>query len=390
MIADLLKKLIQLTSLLNSGADLNEALKYIYKSYEGILPYNMIGIVLANPFGSTYNQMCISDDGKECTCVYKDNELSNIKCCGVLEKKVLDQLITWKKVRIIESYEEYLKSNGDSEHTKVLLKEGYKSSISIPIVANDICYGVLKFLSKKDNAFNHNHIVIAKIIANCLSLSIEKSFLIEELVLTSIMGFVKLVEARDNDTGEHVERMQNYSRIIAKSLMNMGKYKETITNDFIGDVYKFSPLHDIGKIAIPDSILLKPGKLTEEEFKVMKTHTTIGANILKNASESLSRKGKDFFKMAIDIALYHHEKFDGTGYPMGMRGSDIPISARIVAVADVLDALSSKRVYKKAYDIFDSMKIIVNQKGTSFDPIVIDALMDSVKEVVNVYEQYNN
>lgn len=204
------------------------------------------------------------------------------------------------------------------------------------------------------------------------------------------MGFVKLIEAKDNDTGEHVERIQDYCKIIAKNLMDKGKYKETIINDFIIDIYKFSPLHDIGKVAIPDSILLKPGKLTKEEFEIMKTHTTIGANILKNASEGLIKKGINFFGMAIDIAAYHHEKFDGTGYPLGIKGQDIPISARIVAVADVLDALSSKRVYKEAYNIFDSMKIVVNQKSTSFDPVVIDALIDGIKEVVNVYECHSS
>ncbi len=178
MVADLLKKLIQLTALLNSGEGLYEAFKFIYKSYKNILPYNMIGIVLVNPLGSTYSQMCISDSGKECKCICKGEELCRIDCHGVLEKHVADKIIIDKKVRIVESYEEYIKNNENSEHTRMLLKEGFKSSISIPIVANDICYGALKFICRNDKVFNNNHIIIAKVIANCLSLSIEKSFIV--------------------------------------------------------------------------------------------------------------------------------------------------------------------------------------------------------------------
>jgi len=170
-----------------------------------------------------------------------------------------------------------------------------------------------------------------------------------------------------------LERVQKYSLVLCRELAIDSPYIDRITPDFIRLIYQTSPLHDIGKVGIPDAVLQKPGKLTPEEFDVMKQHTEIGANAIRATLEhSPSAK---FLQMALEIALSHHEKFDGTGYPHGLSGEAIPLSGRIIALVDVYDALTSKRVYKEAFTHLKSREIIVDGRGKHFDPIIVDAFL---------------
>ena len=182
-----------------------------------------------------------------------------------------------------------------------------------------------------------------------------------------------LAESRDPETGEHLERIRSYSHILAEELRNNGCYNEQINDKFIEDLYRSSPLHDIGKIGIPDCVLLKPGSLTDEEFEVMKQHSLIGAEALGRAIGNVVSAG--FLEMAVDIAQYHHERFDGTGYPEGLKGNQIPLAARIVALADVYDALTSSRVYKPAFRPKIAYVMICQERGRHFDPVIVDAFI---------------
>jgi putative two-component system response regulator len=186
-----------------------------------------------------------------------------------------------------------------------------------------------------------------------------------------IFSMAKLAESRDTDTGTHLERIREYCKVLAVELMKLPKYAEQIDIQFVELIYLTSPLHDIGKVGIPDAILQKPGKLTPEEFDAMKRHTHIGGATLAASSEAYPDAG--FLKMALDIALMHHERWDGKGYPFGIAGEAIPLAARIVSVADVYDALTTKRVYKEAFSHAVSAKIILEGRGTQFDPDVVDA-----------------
>ncbi len=201
----------------------------------------------------------------------------------------------------------------------------------------------------------------------------------------TIFALAKLAESRDPETGAHLERVQNYSRALAQNLAMRPGFGEVDAN-FIRLIYLTSPLHDIGKVAIPDSVLLKPGKLTEEEFAIMKTHTTLGAQTL-DAALSAHPEAK-FLKMAREIAATHHEKFDGTGYPCGLSGADIPVCGRIVTLADVFDALCSKRVYKGAFSHESARKIIVEGTGKHFDPEVVQAFLRIEKEFIAIHEKF--
>lgn len=197
----------------------------------------------------------------------------------------------------------------------------------------------------------------------------------EKLQFLVMRKLADLAEKRDLETGEHLFRIQNYCRSIAETLSRQVKYEGIINDKFIEDIYYSSPLHDIGKVGIEDSILLKPEKLTPVEMSVMKTHTLIGAEILE---------GPAFLRMGRDIAHYHHEKWDGTGYPEGLKGEEIPLSARIMALADVYDALTSKRVYKEAFSQEVAESTISAGIGSHFDPDISAVFMEHNKRLVEI------
>lgn len=187
----------------------------------------------------------------------------------------------------------------------------------------------------------------------------------------AIFSMAKLAESRDKETGQHLERVRCFSQMLARQLMEHSQYADRIDDGFIRLIYETSPLHDIGKVGIPDSILLKPGKLTPEEFAIMQTHTLLGEETLEAALDKYP--DAQFLRFACDIVACHHEKYDGTGYPRGLAGESIPLSARIVALADVYDALTSKRVYKDALSPEEATKIIIEGSGKHFDPVIVQA-----------------
>jgi len=189
----------------------------------------------------------------------------------------------------------------------------------------------------------------------------------------AIRAVSSLVESRDSETSDHINRTQNYVLVLAETLKVMGHFSDLLTNEYINDIEKASPLHDIGKVGIPDQVLLKPGKLTAEEFEIIKTHPLVGFHALNRAQMELGNN--HFFDMACDIVLYHHEKWDGSGYPKGVSGEEIPLSARIMALADVYDALISKRVYKESFSHNKAKSIIEEGRGKHFDPRVVDAFL---------------
>jgi putative two-component system response regulator len=199
-----------------------------------------------------------------------------------------------------------------------------------------------------------------------------------EIALTqeaTLETIANLAEYRDPETGGHINRTKGYIQVLAERLKEYPKYKDVINDTIIRSYYKACPLHDIGKIGIRDEVLLKPGKLTPSEFEEMKLHTTIGYETLKMAANQLGENS--FLTYAMEFALHHHEKWDGTGYPDGLKGDEIPISCRLMAIADVYDALISKRIYKPAFSHNKSVSIILEGNGTHFDP----ALIEIFKEV---------
>jgi putative two-component system response regulator len=193
----------------------------------------------------------------------------------------------------------------------------------------------------------------------------------------AMVALGSLAETRDNETGNHIRRTRGYVKSLAQSIKGHSRFREFLNPETIELLYKSAPLHDIGKVGIPDKILKKPGKLDPDEFEIMKTHTTIGKDAILAAEQSLESPLSSFLSLARDIAWSHHERWDGTGYPRALAGDDIPIAGRLMAIPDVYDALISERVYKRAYTHEEAVEIIKKGIGSQFDPDIGQTFMET-------------
>ena len=215
---------------------------------------------------------------------------------------------------------------------------------------------------------------------NALEAEIERRMRENEMIqAVSIRALAHLAETRDNETGAHIQRTQSYVRLLATRLVKHPRFAATLTNKYIEILSRSAPLHDIGKVGIPDHILLKPGKLTPEEWEIMKTHTMLGYDAISRAERDMDASAK-FLTQAKEIVRWHHERWDGAGYPDGLAGDEIPVSARLMALADVFDALISKRVYKEAIPFAEAHTIIAAERGRQFDPDVTDCFLSAYAE----------
>ena len=267
--------------------------------------------------------------------------------------------------------------------------------------ARDFAYNIDEDRNKSAEKFKKLHIHTGDEIENLydsFSMTIEETVeyianiqrqnaLITKMQNGLIMVLADMVESRDQCTGDHVRKTAAYCRIILEQLRKDHKYEDILTDDYIEDVVNSAPLHDIGKIKVKDAILNKPGKLTPEEFEEIKKHTLAGNEII-NQAIALVSDDSSYLKEAKNLATYHHEKYDGTGYPKGLKGNDIPLSARVMAVADVFDALVSKRSYKEPYPFDKAMDIIKEGSGKHFDPDIVTAFIEAKDEVKRIQESF--
>jgi putative two-component system response regulator len=210
---------------------------------------------------------------------------------------------------------------------------------------------------------------------------------IDNIQDVAMVAIGSLAETRDNETGNHIRRTQHYMRLLAEKLKGHPNFRDFLTDENIALLSKSAPLHDIGKVGIPDKILLKPGKHTPEEIEIMKTHTTLGRDAIRTA-EKMLQTPSSFLQFAREIAYTHHEKYDGTGHPRGLAGNDIPISGRLMALADVYDALISRRVYKDAFSHEQAVAIIKEGAGTHFDGQVVEAFLQVAEQFREIARKY--
>lgn len=237
----------------------------------------------------------------------------------------------------------------------------------------------LELKRARDLLQSHNRILVAEV-----SRRMQE---IKTVQCLSVDALAELAMIRDNETGNHIRRTQTYVHILATWLFNHSRYAKDLSPEIIDMMTQSAPLHDIGKVGIPDSILLKPGRFTPEEWEIMKTHAALGADALEMA-ERRSPEPHPYLKYAKQIARHHHEKWDGSGYPDGLAGENIPLAARLMAVADVFDALISKRIYKPSWSYSDAMSSIVDGSNAHFDPLIVDAFRSVFDECVEVAERF--
>lgn len=238
----------------------------------------------------------------------------------------------------------------------------------------------LKLVQASQFLINQNKILDRKVI--------QRTQENENLRDAMIMLLASIAETRDPDTGKHILRTQQYIKLLAEELVDKGKCLDILTGKYMNLLFKTSPLHDLGKVGIRDDILLKPGPLTDDEFKIMKTHSKIGYLVLKKAENVVN--DIEFLELAGEIAYTHHEKWDGSGYPRGLKGAEIPLSGRLMALADVYDALTSERVYKKALSHEKSKSIIISGSGKHFDPIIVDAFLNVEKHMEIISKKFKD
>lgn len=266
-----------------------------------------------------------------------------------------------------------------------LLKKGYKSSYIAPIFEREEFIGVIALSSTRKNRFDYRHLrVQIDVIIKLISILVVS----EIYAIKGLKGTAKTLKEvaalRDNETGEHLERMSRYSRLIALDLADHFGFDD----EHIEEIFQCAPLHDIGKIAIPDRVLLKPDRLTAGEFDEMKEHTTVGRDIIIKALKNLHMDEKSFSQILINIVYGHHENWDGSGYPLGQKGEEIPPESRIIRVADVYDALTCKRPYKKAWSHQDTLDYLTENSGVLFDPECVKSAQRLSSKFLKVAAQF--
>lgn len=280
--------------------------------------------------------------------------------------------------RIINKLTE--RHGGQRKHNRELLKGGYRSSLTYPFYHNGLLQGFLFFNSRQENIFIGRLLDVLNVSSQVIASIVIKEITLARTVTAAIRTAQNITRHKDEETGAHLERMAHYSRLIASSVAE----KQGLNDEFIEYVHLFAPMHDIGKVNIPDSILLKPGKLSSEEFNVIKSHSMIGRKIIDDMVKEFSMDGLPHIHMLRNIVELHHEAMDGSGYPWGLRGTDIPIEARICAVADVFDALTSNRPYKTAWDNATAFSILRDMSGAKLDCDCVKALINNSEKVIEI------
>ena len=363
-----------LTRSVNQATTIDNALCFVYEEYQQRLPIDALCLIRdSNDTQSLLLDRIHSDTALS----LQENSTYSKHNCELGTMQDIPEPILWQETQ-----------DWDNKHSSLaqhLHHAGINSALFFPF--NNQSGSILLFASRHPSAFNNKHLQLLKNAGGQLQHAFEKTELVESLVISAVSGLSKLAESRDPETGDHLDRMSQYSMILAEELSQNSIYQDQIDSRYIRDILRFSPMHDIGKVGIADSILLKPGRLTPEERHDMEFHPAIGGEVLKRCEEQLNASGHSMFTTGIEIAEGHHEKWDGSGYPHGWKADEIPLSARIVAVADVFDALTSKRPYKDAWPVEKALKLFDEESGKHFDPEIIKAFHRALPKMLEIYER---
>jgi HD-GYP domain-containing protein (c-di-GMP phosphodiesterase class II) len=270
------------------------------------------------------------------------------------------------------------------EHTRRIGRQGYAASYTLPMFNDGNFIGFIFFNSYEKDVFAEDVLSQIDVYGHMISLMVINELASLHTLTAAIKTTGHITHARDPETGSHIDRMSRYSRLIATALAD----DYDLDDSYIEHIFMFSPLHDIGKIGIPDNILLKPGQLDDAEYEVMRTHASKGREIIDDLVSNFGLENVEYVNVLRNIAEHHHEAVNGSGYPSGMRGNDIPLEARIVAVADVFDALTSKRSYKDAWSNDDAFATLQKLAGETLDRDCVRALLDNIEEVERIQEQF--
>ena len=312
----------------------------------------------------------------------EDNPLSHYQAL-LANAPSLKNILKKGKPRVVNDLNEF--ENGEHEHTQKIKNQGYAASYTMPMYNEGVFIGFLFFNSDKKDVFTENVLRQLDVYGHMISLLVINEFSSIQTLSAAVKTTGKLSHLRDPETGSHLDRMSRYSRIIANALAD----KYALDDSYIEHIFMFAPLHDIGKIGIPDTILLKPGALDEKEWSIMQTHAHLGQEMIDDLLKNFGLVNFEHVDILRNIAEYHHEAINGTGYPRGIKGREIPLEARIVAVADVFDALTSVRSYKEAWSNEKAISTLKELSGETLDQDCVDALIHNMDRIVEIQEQFS-
>jgi len=355
---------------LNKHIPLKQKLVSIHQVVRQSLPFiARIAVTLYDPKTRVLKTFLHSSDG--------ENPLPHYQV-PLEDAPSLKKILEEKNPRIINNMLTF--DDGSREHDRRLGRSGYAASYTMPIFNDGDFLGFLFFNSMRADVFDDRALAQVDVFGHLISLMLIKELSTIRTLTAALKTASKITHLRDPETGSHLDRMSRYSRMIATALAD--KYR--LEDDYIEHVFMFSPLHDIGKIGIPDEVLMKKGSLSEEEKRLMRTHAMKGREIIDEILREFGLDGFDYVDILRNITEFHHESVDGSGYPAGMKGEDIPLEARIVAVADVFDALTSKRCYKQAWSNDEAFDLLAQLAGEKLDADCVKALLDNREEVEKI------
>lgn len=298
------------------------------------------------------------------------------------ESPSLQEILDRKSPRVVNDLS--LFSDGEHEHTLRIEEEGHLSSYTMPMYVRGVFFGFVFFNSRQRESFTEEVLNQLDPFGHLISLTIVSELSTLHTLLATVRTARDMAHLRDDETGAHQDRMSRYARLIARKLAE----EHGFTDEYIEKVFIFAPLHDIGKMGVPDRILLKAGHLSPDEYAIMKSHTVKGRQIIDRMVENFELDPISDVGIMRNIAAFHHEAMDGSGYPAGLHGEEIPIEARIIAVADIFDALTSRRPYKEAWSNKEAFAMLRQLSGVKLDPGCVSAFIDSVPEIEEIQRQF--
>ncbi len=364
---------------MGTGGSLEQLVEQLYHLISRSVPCDRVAMAFLDPLG---------DVTAESAYTVMDSVYLDPGFTERIDNTTLGRVAEQRTPRIINDLEYHYEHVHSSRPTEWLLREGLHANITMPIVLNDECIGFLFVTSRHRNIYTQQHADFLAHVTNLLGDKLYSSYQVQQVIAKTAEGFVTLTREKDNETSNHIVRMSRYSYLIAKQLFSYG---HEITPRFMREVLWFAPLHDIGKIGISDKVLTKAGPLDDAEWAEMKQHVEIGENVIGSMNRELSGNAdQGVLDTGLDIVSTHHERWDGSGYPRGLSGEDIPLAGRIVAVADVFDALTSRRPYKPAFSLDKALGILKEGRGAHFDPEVVRAFFDIIPAIESVREHFSD
>jgi len=359
---------------LNTSIPLQEKLTAMHDSMRELFPFiARIAVAIYDPGSGLLKTFIHSSSGDNPLAHYQANLTDVPSLKNILDKglpRVINNLLTFE--------------SSQSEHAKRIGRQGYAASYTLPMFHDGKFFGFIFFNAKQTNVFTEPVLKHIDTYGHLISLMVINESNMVNMLSAAVKTTGKITHLRDPETGSHLDRMSRYSRLIATQLAE----QYNLSDDYIEHLFMFSPLHDIGKVAIPDNVLLKPGALDEDEKQIMKTHSAKGREIIDDLLQNFGLENIEHIEMLRNIIEYHHESVNGEGYPNGLKNENIPIEARIVAVADVFDALTSTRPYKEAWSNEKAYATLTTLAGVSLDEHCVNALLACKTEIETIQQHF--